>query len=1155
MSATIEYTPEQRAAVEARGVSLSLAAGAGCGKTFVLTERFIRQLEDAEQQPGAAPISQLVAITFTDAAARELRTRIRKLVVERVKTAGTDQHKYWQQLGRAIDACRISTIHSLCGNLLREHAFDAGLDPLFTTLDAAAAAVLEVEATEDTLRRLLAERDDDAMAIATAWGIEDTKQAVAQLMSHYRNPAFDEWRQRDSSDALAAWQSFYTQEFWPRALRQLQPIAKRLLELVSRIQPRSTDERSTVDQLLDACQRIADGNAPAADVVEVKNRAVANRRPFSSSYWDSANNFEDYKAAVKEFRYIVSKLPKSDLSGTLAHEAAELGLAAARVASAVAQTYADAKTQRNALDFDDLLAKTHELLTNPAHREIQQRLRDGIDVLFVDEFQDTDRVQVDMVRALVGDVVESGKLFVVGDDKQSIYRFRGAEPQVFVDLRGQIDEQWQLPLTTNFRSQPAILNFVNALFDQVFAGDYLPLRPNRAQATPEPAVEMLWTEVPKLSEKRRGYADTRRKAEARAIAARLRYLFDQGPPIVADNNEPAGCRRANYGDVAILLRVLSNVAHYEEALRAYDIPYYLVGGHAFYTQQEIYDILHLLRVIGSECDELSLAGVLRSPMFALADETLFWLVARHKSLERGLFAGSLPGEVDTDQRARVATAAKTIRELRSKKELLQVPELLSLAMERTGYDAALLADFMGERKLANVYKLVEQARTAVASGVGTLDDFVTQLASFTTSAPKEALATTSPGTANVVQLMTVHKAKGLEFPVVVVPDVDHKPNHRGAKADFDRDLGPLVQPSKESNGGTFGLDLHRFVDRAANYAESDRLFYVACTRAADYLMLSSSVSSIDTPEGPWLKQLAKSFDLATGKWIGPAKYPTANVQASCAGPPKPLSHGAGSSTDWLKALEKAKRSPVDLEAERSAAAVAVDPTARRSFSVTRLSGQIVPTGGNWWRDDEQADDHPIDHDVDPLGFGTLVHAVLERVDLNDPASITRWSEALAPQHDVLHAAAAGSQAEQLVRQFFTTSRATELRKTTSLHRELEFSLTWPLGSHDSEGQFIQGYLDCLYLGDDNRWRVIDYKTNQVTAAGVSSLAAKYEPQMLVYGLAVEQTWGTGPAELVLHFLRPRTEIVIPWNKEARERAIELITNQLTATRSGAHHPP
>jgi ATP-dependent helicase/nuclease subunit A len=211
---------------------------------------------------------------------------------------------------------------------------------------------------------------------------------------------------------------------------------------------------------------------------------------------------------------------------------------------------------------------------------------------------------------------------------------------------------------------------------------------------------------------------------------------------------------------------------YEEALQRYGIDYYLVGGHAFYAQQEIYDLLNLLRTLSNPCDELSLAGVLRSPFFGLLDETLFWLAQHPDGLAGGLFAEELPPELNDQQRCQVESTAKTLAELRAMKDRLPIAPLINEALARTGYDAVLLAEFLGERKLANLRKLIEQARSFDQSGMFTLDDFITQLAQFVVRQPDEPLAATHPESTDVVRLMTIHQSKGLEFPVVVVPDLD-----------------------------------------------------------------------------------------------------------------------------------------------------------------------------------------------------------------------------------------------------------------------------------------------------------------------------------------------------------------------------------------------
>lgn len=1151
---TPTYTDEQERAIGARKVSLALAAGAGCGKTFVLTERFLAELAPSEGRDAQQRLSELVAITFTDAAARELRVRIRRLVYDKLVSSPPAERQYWNQLQRAVDGCRVSTIHSFCTSLIRTHAFDLGLDPLFTVLDGPASLVLEADAIEDTLRNELTARQEDAMAIAQAWGIEGAKSRVAQLMHRLCEPNFDAWANASSEKFLEAWTQFHCDQVWPIVMQDFAALCGELLELLAQFAPANADGAAEVQQMRDLLGALQAGQASSDQLQQVRNRANVSK-PFTKKAWGDEALYAQFRDAAKALREKIDRTPAGEFTGEQAKQATELGLHLAKITQLASEHYTDAKNQRNALDYDDLMTWAHLLLTDPAHQSVQHALRQGIGVLFVDEFQDTNRLQVELVKALVDDVAESGKLFFVGDEKQSIYRFRGAEPQVFVDLREEIAEAWRLPLSKNFRSQPAIIRFVNTLFRPVFGEDYQALVPHRPQQAAEPAIELLWT--PREGNKRtKGWTEMSRRGEARAIAARLRELIDTGRPIVPDPDQPQGARGVQAGDIAILFRSLSDVQYYEEALRQYELDYYLVGGHAFYTQQEVYDVLHLLRAVASQCDDLSLAGVLRSPFFALADETLFWLGNAGQSLEVSLFADILPAALAPEERAKVTRAASTLRQLRAKKDLVSPAKLLSEAMELTGYDAALLAEFMGERKLANVYKLIEQARAATNSSVGSLQNFVTQLAEFTTATPKEALATTSPQTSNVVRLMTIHQAKGLEFPVVVVPDLNRPEPANTDQVAFNPQLGVLVKPSAEesSDATTTGLTLHKFVEKRQAQAESDRVFYVACTRAADYLILSSGLGSLETDklEGPWIRRLAETFDLETGEVVAPHGEVAPIVRATTAQAPPAKTSAKGQSVNWLKQLEKAKQAPANPQLEQLAAPVVLGPEAKRRFSVTRLSGQIVPAGGSWWSSVEaEADDCLTEGQatnqqakLDPLGLGTLVHAVLERIDLNDASHVGTWCKNLAPHHHPLASAEAADVAGQLVLRFLSSARANEMRLGSQLHRELEFTLTWPLGNKQPDSRYLQGYLDCLYQTNEGGWRVIDYKTNQVTANAVPQLAAKYELQMLVYGLAVEQTWGVAPEQLVLHFIRPGIDHIIEWDQSSHQRAVDLVNQAL-----------
>ncbi|HEY2414620.1 MAG TPA: UvrD-helicase domain-containing protein, partial [Pirellulaceae bacterium] len=871
-------TSEQSKALATRDTSVALAAGAGCGKTHVLTERFLSHLNPASAEaPNPAQLHQLIAITFTDAAAREMRRRIRATCrdcMQQAAASGNEQAEdYWLQMLRAIETARVSTIHAFCTSLLRRHAIAEGLEPTFGVLDQGASDVLQSQVIDDVLRNQLADRDEDTLTLASAFGLAKLKSQIRELIEHRHDASFTEWVDKSPADAVAAWQSCFEREAFPAALAKLSkaPQMKTVCELLNSVTPPAGKVKfaQAKIELLQTLPRLADRSVTPQELSALR-QYVGVQSICSAKDWSTPTEYDLYKDACKSLRDELDKCLKLQFDPEAAIEAAQLGLALLRLTERVSKEYDQQKASQNKLDYDDLLARAFQLLSGPAQTALREELSKDLQLLLVDEFQDTDQLQVDLVKLLCGEKLDDGKLFFVGDFKQSIYRFRGAQPEVFHTLRSEVPERGQLPLNENFRSQPAILNFINALFCREFGNRYEPLRPHRSQVTAEPAVDFLWAITPSKNDKTiRGAAREARAEEARRIARRLRQFIDSDDKPIADDSFPSGTRRLERRDVAILFRTLSNVDVYEAALRDYGLDYYVVGGHAFYAQQEIYDVLNLLRAVASPADEIALAGVLRSPFFSLADESLYWLVEAGGTLNDGLFAVELPTALSTDERIKVVAAAETLHYLRDRKDLVSIATLLGESIARRGYDASLLAEFLGERKLANLQKLLEQARTADRGGVLDLAGFIAQLSEFVAREPKEPLAATLSESAQVIRLMTIHHAKGLEFPLVIVPDLDRPENDRGPVAAFSARLGPLVGlPSDDDRDHVVtGMKPHQILEKQEDAEERKRLLYVATTRAADHLILSSSLAGYDDLRSDWLEMLAAQFNLETGALV------------------------------------------------------------------------------------------------------------------------------------------------------------------------------------------------------------------------------------------------------------------------------------------------
>ncbi|NNJ27054.1 UvrD-helicase domain-containing protein [Alienimonas chondri] len=895
---------QQSDAVGHRISSVGLSAGAGCGKTTVLIERFLQELEPADENDGRPQgLPAVVAITFTEKATAEMVSRVRRSVGERLRDpARASQRKHWRTVQRRLDTARISTIHGFCTTLLKENAAAADLDPAFRTVEATEEADLRADAVDAALKTALARSpekhaDEGALSprdLVTRCGLTTVRTTLLNLLDTDRKLLDREWTTETLVAARAgAWERELIAPLF-EALRdsshwaELQPVLTRNLHT----KPDKADARRT---LLTECELLFTGPPPDANglrsrLAAVRPLMVAGKLGQSPKMWDG----EDYaviQAHLASFRGLADELLKTLGDGPPDFAAALPAVRAyVPLAADAARRYERVKRETARLDFGDQLRLAARLLRDDAVREKVSR---SIRLLMVDEFQDTSPVQAELVRRIAGLAAgeDAGKLFLVGDAKQSIYRFTGADPQVFGRIRGEIAPAGRLPLTKNFRSRPEILRFVNALFAPSME-DYEPLEPppgGALESSSDPQIEFLLPTVPLGPGGAKPKAAECREVEAKWVAARVRELLD-GDACVRVICEPD--RVPVPGDVCLLFRALTDVKLYEDALREVGVDAYIAGGKSFFAQQEVQDLVHLLLWLDDPDDTLSLAGVLRSPLCGLSDDTLFTLCDRPAEPEAGaadrvdeqvrfaplaaavLEDASFP--LPAEQNERLSHVRGVLRGLIAGRSRFGPGGLLQRAVEGTGYDGALLLEFLGERKLANLRKLLRMARDADALPDGGLRGFAARLLESVKETLSEGEAATVTQDPNVVTLMTVHGSKGLEFPIVVACDLDRKPPGVSVEGTFDPDLGPIV-PLSHQHGEKLedpGAEIWKAREKAADEAEIVRIFYVAATRAADRLILSAARPVDEKAEGTVvpkrptgipLKTLEAVFDLKTGK--------------------------------------------------------------------------------------------------------------------------------------------------------------------------------------------------------------------------------------------------------------------------------------------------
>ncbi len=882
--AQLSPNEEQLPAVRARGSDVVVTAGAGTGKTRTLVARYLSLLAEGR------PLRGIVAITFTRKAAREMRNRVRAEVRRYLEERDlpAEEQRAWQAIYADLDAARIGTIHSLCGEILRAHPAEASADPGFRVLDEAQAALLRQQSIDAALAWAA-----DSPAVLPLFTLLETPDALRSVITSLLERQLDVtaalsmlpedplpyWRQLLRAERLRRLETLVSSQAWLEAVETLchahpadpndATAVQRQLVLDALAEASILPPRGEASTYL-APHSVAPGDQAQEQIAALGRLADINLVGGSYRAWTGGKSEKDaVKGALRTLRTLwrgAADLLSLELT-PIDERLAETMPALRMVFDYACRRYEAAKKESRGVDFDDLEHGAVALLQN--HPTVRRRWRSEIDSILIDEFQDTNQRQRDFVRLISGEVEHGeapGDLFVVGDAKQSIYGFRGADVSVFRRERDRIVEDggvaWRL--ATSYRAHRPLVESLNELLRPVLGESsdpsrpwvepFAPLRAHRDAPLPgvrEPYVEFHLTVGSK--------ADGALHRAAGAAVVRLAELIEPCRPPAGSG----GAEGLDYGDAAILCRSSSSFDAYENALDDAGLPYVTVAGRGFYDRPEIRDLLNALRAVSDPTDDVALVGLLRSPALGLSDVAVYHLVRSRPTpsepLWRHLLRGETPLGAPSEERA--AQAMDLIARLHGAAGRTSVANLLKVFLDATHYRASLLR--AGEnRAVRNVDKLLSDAHASELVSVGAFLDYLDGLRE---SGAREGEARSVAGGA--VQIMTVHQAKGLEFPLVVLGDASWSggPGRHGVLID---DLHGVLLPVKggedDRRAALYQLAEERQDDQEA--AESKRLLYVAATRAREKLIVSGTLGGIKKDGTPyklngWLAQLGRPLGL------------------------------------------------------------------------------------------------------------------------------------------------------------------------------------------------------------------------------------------------------------------------------------------------------
>jgi ATP-dependent helicase/nuclease subunit A len=1093
--------------------TLVVEAGAGTGKTRALVDRVATTITEG------LPVTRLAAITFTDAAAAELRDRIRARLEEAVR-ADSDAHHRERALAAldALDDATIGTLHAFAQRILAEHPLEAGLPPGFEVMDDIEASIAFRERWTRFLDELFAEPSlERALLVTLALGMRLRALADAARALH------DRW------DLLVG--ASPTGRVIPRL--DVGAVREPLEAALARARECDDGDDALLAHLLEL-EALADALRTDADELDTLALLGEHAKLSAGNKGRKVNWPDGVKGEV------VALLLRAEEERVAAVDALRLP-ALHQLADALVRFTLRSVEERRAegrLEFHDLLVLARNVVRDDVH--VRAVLHDKYRALLLDELQDTDPIQIELAVLIVTDDADvgtrhwsthslpPGSLFLVGDPKQSIYRFRRADVSLYLQVRDALGER--LRLTHNFRSRPGILEWVNAVFGALMGDDDAlpPDGPARVRYTPLAATCEACVDTP-APVRVVGDAAPRgtplgelRAAEADEIAATVARIRAEGWPVREPRLVPGAppTRPARYADIAILLPSRATLPYLEQALEDADIPARIESQSLVFATTEVNELLAVLAAVDDPTDEISIVASLRSPGFGCRDDEL--LEFAHTG-GRWDYRREPPAALGADHRVVAALAA--LRALHERRWW----ESVSATVDRIVRERRLLELAVAHRRPRDHWRRIrfvaDTARAFVERGGTSLREFVDWVRSQIEEEARAVEVVVPEPDDDAVRILTMHGAKGLEFPVVVLAGLGVRDRHQPGPVLWGSS-GPELRVGRDFP--TEGYHACRELDQQADEQERLRLLYVAATRARDHLVVSLHHRVGDPCDAARVLPL---LGRAPATW---RRVPAPVDRGRAVVAPPGVAEAGEPHDAWL-----ARREALIEHGRRDPAVAAT------ALAHGHAHGSTVEPDGSAAPPEHDRADGP---DAAPwkrgragTAVGRAVHAVLQSIDLRDGAGLEATARAQALAEGVpgrereIAALARSVLASPVVRAAATSARS---------WREVPVGCT-------IDGVVLEGFVDLLWESTDGLV-VVDYKTDAIADdASLDRAMERYAIQGAAYVLALESVLDRPVQRVVFVFAAGRgaREVELVDLRDAVARARALVAESTTA-RSG-----
>lgn len=1135
----MRYTPNQKKAHDFNR-HIGVTAGAGSGKTEVLANRYLKILLESN-----VSVRSVVAITFTEKAAAELKLRVLKKIDEKTESSTGDDLLLAKlaTVREEFTSAPISTIHEFCARILREYPLK-GIGPGFEVLQGIDQWLVLRDTVDSTLRSIANRPQGDETRETLAnllrmFGRKKLERIFAELLNHREavNRLVTSLYSKSDQQILAAWDKFLGEEL-ARSLRERFPINQWLKSLNAVLDVAQGKNASKVRDLTTQLEHT--GNT--SGILPILSKILPSILTRTGKI--AKQNFLGRGVVTTDVEGDIQFLTEAaehlqSYSSLSADDASLIRVTHPLIAiyNQMHEQYKNYKLRHGVLDFDDLQIEVKNLLGDDA---IRRRLARRYTYIMIDEYQDTNGLQYSIIKPLVSDF-KSGNLFVVGDQKQSIYGFRGADVRIFCQTVSRMtahqsgiaqDFEWEtetlqaeaserqgdIHLPEAFRFLRNLVGFVNLVFGRIMGDGKL----NEFEVAYEPLIMGRRNEVHGDVEFLIGREPE--PPENELIAARIRNLIQSKEPVWDGDAEKP--RQIGYGDIAILLRSRTRLPEIENALIQARIPYRVASGIGFYQRQEIYDISNYLQFMEDSTNDVALVGILRGPFFSISDAELFEISqhAEHGSFWERVKSYVAERDTSAEQHSGGQTEATASELLGYARETLEkhlkicrrlpIATLIRRIVNDTGIIGTLSVGLSGGQRWANYEKLLAIAREFDTTEFAELSGFIERLNLLIEEEDREGQATVE-SSEDVVQVMTIHSAKGLEFPAVIIPYLSRKFKF-DQEPFIDDEIGIGFSPKNpEKNYESYQPSIARVMktrQAQKTIAEEKRLLYVAATRARDRLILSGSVdSSGKPPSNCGFKWMLVAFELTKAPIESQIEVPV-TIETLTGDLRTPMSfdlpirvfHSIGE-MDLPDESPTPSLPPVDFP-EIHIEPVESSPTGENLSVPQLLSYAHCPTrfylkhrlGLSESNILVPEDDESNSADFDDNPRNRAVRRTLARLRTNADCR-----QDLSTLINTVVNSARDQLAEDEVALHVNHFLDSDLGKLalTADESYCEHVIHALLGDH-----VIHGVVDRLFKGADGLWQIIDYETDQFEASEIETWIDFYRPKIELYAMLVHRLY-------------------------------------------------